>query len=204
MMHPEAIIAMSLTSLYGSDVTSRVASTLDLHRHDGLRQREIARAIDAPVANVQQALVALEKRGVITSESHGDYSVYRIDRSGLRYHLVHSLALHDLGWEHLLASLRDDVMAVITFGSVSLGHDADGEGRARGPRSDSDFDILVIGPSDEDSVEAALAPIATQLDRRLDVVVLDLFAFKRRLAAGDAFVANALSTGLVVLGSIPR
>lgn len=181
--------------VYGSEIAAQVVATLALGSRDAIRQRELATAIGAPnIRGVQNALDSLEKRGVLQIDERPTYKLYRLDRSSPYYPGMRQIAVADLPVADLLAQYSDDVMAAIVFGSV-----ADGTARP-----DSDLDLLIIGTIDEATAEEALRPLSRQLERRVDVVVMDYFEYRRRAQENDAFLATALSRGLVVMGETPR
>lgn len=126
--------------------------------------RDIARRIGAAPASVGTELSALERLGILRSESVGRSRVYSINETSTFVPEVRALVQKTLGVEALLGEALTDLAGVESayiFGSYASGEE----------RPQSDIDLLVIGRPDRLALSERLATVERRLSRDVNVVL---------------------------------
>lgn len=150
---------------------------------------------DYSLWTVQEALKALTQLGLINTQTIGRAGVHTINEdhvcvAPLRVLLDPIAALT----ETVRQAVGDAVKAVILFGSIARG-EAD---------IDSDIDLVVIAPAGWDGRTDLQDLVRTRLGNQCDVLVFTPEDFTRLSRTGEAVVREILTSGVALIGSIPR
>lgn len=174
-------------SLFGrSRVRDRIL--LEFFKRAGAKGhvRDIARKIGASPPSVGSELSALEKLGILKSESVGRTRVYSVDERSSLVPEVRALVQKTLGVEALLSEALADlggVESAYLFGSYASGRET----------SQSDIDLLVVGRPDRLALSDRIVTVERRLGRDINVIVRtgdqlrarrDADAFWRRVLGG--------------------
>ena len=153
--------------------------------------REVARRIKAAPATVGTELGALERLGILRSETVGRSRVYSINEASTVVPELRALVQKTIGVEALLAAALtglDGVHSAYIFGSYASGSD----------RPNSDVDLLVIGRPDRVALSERLAPVETTVGRDVNVLLRTEKELKDRRQT-DPFWRRVLAGPLVHL-----
>jgi len=158
-----------------------------LHPEDSTHVREIARAIGKAPGTLLRELNALAAAGVLVRKPLGNQVHFQANPACPIYEDLRNILKKTVGvadvLREALAPLGDRIRAAFVYGSV-----ARGEERAR-----SDLDVMVVGEASFGDVVAALAPAQESLRREVNPNVYPALEFRRKAAAGDAFVRRVLA-----------
>ena len=178
-MDPAAL----LFGAYRRDVLARLL----LHPEDSLHVRELARALGKPPGTLLRELNALAAAGVLARRPVGNQVHFQADPASPIYEELRGILKKTVGvadvLREALAPLGGKVRAAFVYGSVARGDE-----RAR-----SDLDVLVVGEASFGDVVAALAPAQESLRREVNPNVYPALEFRKKLAAGDAFLKRVLA-----------
>jgi predicted nucleotidyltransferase len=153
--------------------------------------REIARRIGASPATVGTELAALERLGILRSDSVGRSLVYTVNEASGYVPEVRALVQKTLGVEAVIRDALTNlpgVDAAYIFGSYASGRET----------PQSDIDLLVIGRPDRLMLSERLAPVERTLGRDINVVSRTVEQVRSRREA-EAFWRRVLSGPLVLV-----
>ncbi|HJV15465.1 MAG TPA: nucleotidyltransferase domain-containing protein [Propionibacteriaceae bacterium] len=150
---------------------------------------------DYSLWTVQEALKVLTQLGLVNTQQIGRAGVHTINEdhvavAPLRALLDPIAALTDTVRE----AAGDDVKAVILFGSIARGE----------AKWHSDVDLAVIAPASWDGRTDLEDVVSTRLGNNCDVLVFTSEDFARLSSKGEPVVREILTTGVALIGSIPR
>lgn len=145
--------------------------------------RQLAVALDADSTNLSRELARLEREGFLRSEREGRQLYYSIHPAYPYLKPVFALLQGAVG---IQPALRRALQAVGGVESAWLiGSFAKGEADAA-----SDIDLLIVGQPDQSQLAAGIRRVEKALRREINYTVLTSEELERRLAAGDAFLAD--------------
>ena len=143
---------------------------------------------------VQRELKRLAASGLVTVTRIGNQKHFQANRTSPVFDELHSLLIKTVGLadpiRHALALLAEKIHLALLYGSVPKGIDT----------ASSDIDFLVV--ADELALEdlyAALAPVETLLDRKINPTLYTSKEFKRRRNARNPFLTRILEGRHIVL-----
>ena len=144
---------------------------------------------------VQEALKALAQLGLVNTQTVGRAGVHTINEdhvsvSPLRALLDPITALTDTVRE----AVGNDVKAVILFGSIARGE----------ANIYSDVDLAVMAPAGWDGRADLEDAVRIRLGNNCDVLVFTPEDFTRLADIGEPVVREILTSGVALIGSIPR
>jgi predicted nucleotidyltransferase len=178
-MDPAAL----LFGAYRRDVLARLL----LRPEESLHVRELARALGKPPGTLLRELNALAAGGVLTRRRVGNQVHFQANPASPIYEELRGILKKTVGvadvLREALAPLGGKVRAAFVYGSVARGDE-----RAR-----SDLDVMVVGEASFGDVVAALAPAQESLRREVNPNVYPALEFRKKLAAGDAFLKRVLA-----------
>lgn len=158
-----------------------------LHPEDSLHVRELARALGKPPGTLLRELNALAAAGVLARRPVGNQVHFQADPASPIYEELRGILKKTVGvadvLREALAPLGAKVRAAFVYGSVARGDE----------RAHSDLDVLVMGEASFGDVVAALAPAQESLRREVNPNVYPALEFRKKLAAGDAFLKRVLA-----------
>jgi uncharacterized protein len=156
--------------------------------------RDLARQAGLALRTVQQELAKLGSAGLVISRRDGNRVYYQANRNSPVYSDLRNIVLKTEG---LVDILRDalqgaDIELAFVFGSIA-------EGSAQ---SESDVDLMVIGPLGLRSLSKALHGTTLKLGRELNPHVFTKAEFVNRKHSEDYFISSLLaSPRLFIIGT---
>ena len=145
--------------------------------------RQLAQALSVDSTNLSRELKQMEREGILSSEIEGRQLYYTINRANPNLKPLFQLLKGSIGiipaLKDALASVRD-IESAWLYGSVAKG-EAD---------TASDIDVLIIGSPDQALLATRLRSAERALHREINYTVLSPRELKKRLNAGDPFVAD--------------
>ena len=158
-----------------------------LHPEASLHVREIARAIGKAPGTLLRELNALAQAGVLLRKPLGNQVHFQADPDCPIYEELRGILKKTVGvadvLREALAPLAPRIRAAFVYGSVARGDE-----RAR-----SDLDVMVVGEASFGDVVDALASAQEALRREVNPNVYPALEFRKKLAAGDAFLKRVLA-----------
>jgi predicted nucleotidyltransferase len=150
---------------------------------------------DYSLWTVQEALKALTQLGLVNTQTIGRAGVHTINEdhasvAPLRALLDPIAALTDTVRE----AVGEDVKTVILFGSIARGE----------AKRQSDVDLAVIAPAGWDGRTDLEDAVRARLGNNCDVLVFTSEDFARLSSTGEPVVREILTTGVALIGSMPR
>lgn len=143
---------------------------------------------------VQQGLRALDRLGLITTDTIGRAGVHRVNESHAAIAPLRLLVSPTEMLARLVQEAVREVDAVIVFGSVARG-DA---------HTDSDIDLAVVAPPEWAGRTDLQQQIQERLGNNCDVLHLTREHFDPAPEDREPVVAEVLRDGIALVGTIPR
>ena len=144
---------------------------------------------------VQQALQGLERLGLTDTQAVGRAGVHTINEQHAAIAPLRSiLSPIDLLADVLRESVRDEVEAVVVFGSVARGQ----------AHANSDIDLAVIAPATWDGRVRLEDDVRSRLGNACDVLHLTRDDLAGPASTRDPVVAKILRDGIALVGAITR
>jgi predicted nucleotidyltransferase len=166
-----------------SELRRKVLTFFYVNRGARVYVRQLTAALGADSTNVSRELARMEREGLLRSEVEGRQLYYSVNREYPWLKPLFELLRGSIGLEPALREALgkvDGIKAAWLYGSF-----AKSEADAR-----SDIDVLIVGRPDAAELAAEVRKAEQALRREINYTVLNSQEFKRRLAAGDAFVAD--------------
>jgi predicted nucleotidyltransferase len=150
---------------------------------------------DYSLWTVQEALKALTQLGLVNTQTIGRSGVHTINENHVSVAPLRSLldpitALTDTVRE----AVGEDVKTVILFGSIARGE----------AKLHSDVDLAVIAPAGWEGRTDLEDAVRIRLGNNCDVLVFTSEDLARLSSTGEPVVREILTTGIALIGSIPR
>ena len=149
--------------------------------------RELARALGKPPGTLLRELNALAAAGVLARRRVGNQVHFQANPASPIYEELRGILKKTVGVAEVLraalAPLGAKVHAAFVYGSVARGDE----------RAHSDLDVMLVGEASFGDVVAALAPAQASLRREVNPNVYPALEFRKKLAAGDAFLKRVLA-----------
>lgn len=170
--------------LFGS-YRKKVLSQLLLHPDEDYHVRELARLTDTAAGTLHKELSRLAAGGLLLRKEQGNQVRYQANRQCPVFDELAGLLRKTTGAVQVLGDALAPLAppVALIFGSVAGGSETAG----------SDVDLLVIGDLGFADVVRAVHPAQAALGRDINPVVYSAAELRRRLQAGDPFVADILA-----------
>ena len=166
-----------------SELRRKVLTFFYVNRGARVYVRQLATALGEDSTNVSRELARMEREGLLRSEAEGRQLYYALNREYPYMKPLFELLKGSIGVEPALRGALhkvDGIKAAWLYGSF-----AKNEADAR-----SDIDVLIVGRPDAAQLAAKVREAERALRREINYTVLTSGELKRRLASGDAFVAD--------------
>lgn len=166
-----------------SELRRKVLTFFYVNRAARVYVRQLAAALEADSTNLSRELARMEREGLLRSELEGRQLYYSLNREYPYLKPLFELLRGSIGVEPALRdAIRkiDGIQAAWLYGSF-----AKNEADAR-----SDIDVLIVGRPDAAQLAAEILKAEQALRREINYTVVSSPELKRRLASGDAFVAD--------------
>ena len=166
-----------------SELRRKVLTFFYVNRSARVYVRQLALALHVDSTNLSRELARLEQEGFLRSEVEGRQLYYRVN--SLYPYLKPVLAMLR-GTVGIVPTLKKALQAIRgvesawLFGSIAK-DEAD---------SASDIDLMIVGMPDQAQLASEIGKAEKALRREINYTVLTSRELKRRLAAGDAFIAD--------------
>lgn len=169
--------------LLRSELRRKVLTFFYVNRGARVYVRQLAEALGADSTNVSRELGRMEREGLLRSEVEGRQLYYSLNRESPVLKPLFELLRGSIGVEPALREALAKVEGI--KGAWLYGSFAKNEADAQ-----SDIDVLIVGRPDATELAAAARKAERALRREINYTVLTSPELKRRLAAGDALVAD--------------
>jgi len=160
----------------------QVLALLLLRPQERYHVREIARLTGIVPGSLHRELKLLAAAGLLLREETGNQVLYRANRACPIYEELAGIFRKTIGLADILREallpIGDALELAFVFGSVARGEE----------HTDSDIDLLVLGPVDFVAVVGALADTHHRLGREVNPVVMTRTEFMQKFHAEDRFV----------------
>lgn len=160
----------------------QVLALLLLRPQERYHVREIARLTGIVPGSLHRELKQLAKAGLLVREETGNQVLYRANRACPIYEELAGIFRKTIGLADIIRAallpLGNALELALVFGSVARGEE----------HTDSDIDLLVLGPVDFVAVVSALADTHHRLGREVNPVVMTRAEFMQKFHAEDRFV----------------
>jgi predicted nucleotidyltransferase len=166
-----------------SELRRKLLTFFYVNRKARVYVRQLSNAIDADSTNVSRELKRLEKEGLLRSETEGRQVYYSLNGSYPYLKPLFTLLRGSIGIEPALKSALENVSGIDSAWLV--GSFAKGEQDAA-----SDIDLLIVGVPDQVSLAEETRKAEKALHREINYTVLTPRELKRRLKAGDPYIAD--------------
>ena len=166
-----------------SELRRKLLTFFYVNRKARVYVRQLANAIGADSTNVSRELKRLEKEGLLRSETEGRQVYYSLNSSYPYLKPFFALLRSSIGVEPALKSALKAVPGIDSAWLV--GSFAKGEADAT-----SDIDLLIVGEPDQARLAESARKAEKALHREINYTVLTPRELKRRLRAGDPYIAD--------------
>jgi len=160
----------------------QILALLLLRPQERYHVREIARLTGIVPGSLHRELKLLAAAGLLLREETGNQVLYRANRACPIYEELAGIFRKTIGLADILREallpIGDALELAFVFGSVARGEE----------HTDSDIDLLVLGPVDFVAVVGALADTHHRLGREVNPVVMTRTEFMQKFHAEDRFV----------------
>ncbi len=180
-----------IEKVVGSQGRAAIFKMLFTEQHRKAHLREMARIAGLSAPSLMRELKELARLGLVCQEKDGNRVNYSANTASPLYDPICVLVRKTEGGEQLLSQALEDCDAEVAFIYGS---------RAKGTaRTDSDYDVFVIGDEGLRRVVARLRPIAEKIDVEVNPYVLSRKEFVDRLKACDHFISDVVSSPKIFL-----
>ena len=148
--------------------------------------RELARSSGLAVGTMQKEVANLVAADLLVERRDGNRLYFSANTEHPVFADLHSLVLKTAGLREPLAEALKKMLGVeaaFVFGSCA------GD---KSPNARSDVDLFIVGDVGLRKLAPALASVANAIGREINPVVYTAETFRRKRAAGDAFIKNVL------------
>ncbi len=175
----------NITAMFSlrSELRRRLLTFFYVNRKARVYVRQLALALGADSTNVSRELKRLEKEGLLRSETEGRQVYYSLNGGYPYLKPLFALLKGSIGVE---PALKDALRFVPGVDSAWLvGSFAKGEADAA-----SDIDLLIVGEPDHALLAQEVRKAEKGLRREINYTVLTPRELRRRLKAGDPYIAD--------------
>ena len=181
-----------LQALFSSRVRIRLLTHFFSHPEERFYARALSRQIEEHYNAVWQELSNLEQIGLLRSEQDANVKYYRLNPDFPIYEELKRIILKTSGLGQTLREALDHLGAVewaFIYGSVAAGEED----------FLSDVDLMLVGEVELLALSEVVAHLEEQLGREINYLVLTRTELAQRLADGDPFIMNVLTSPKVML-----
>ena len=181
-----------LQALFSSRVRIKLLTHFFSHPEERFYARALSRQIEEHYNAVWQELSNLEQIGLLRSEQDANVKYYRLNPDFPIYEELKRIILKTSGLGQTLREALDHLGAVewaFIYGSVAAGEED----------FLSDVDLMLVGEVELLALSEVVAHLEEQLGREINYLVLTRTELAQRLADGDPFIRNVLTSPKVML-----
>lgn len=180
-----------LQKLFGSQTRAAILKTLFSVEARKVHLRELSRLTGLSAPNLMREAKALANEGILTEEKDGNRILYAANPACPIHSALKEIVAKASDGIALLKSAfsKSTTKVVFIYGS-----------RANGKaKTDSDYDIFCVGGEGLRKVTAMLSPVRDAIGVELNPYVIDENEFRGRLASGNHFLADVMSSPKIFL-----
>lgn len=181
-----------LQALFSSKVRVKLLTHFFSHPEEQFYARSLARQVKEHYNAVWQELNNLEGVGLLVSVRDANVKYYRLNPDFPIYKELKRIIIKTSGLGQSLREALDPLGTVewaFIYGSVAAGEED----------SLSDVDLMLVGEMDLLALSAVIARLEDQLGREINYQVFARAELAQRLADGDPFISNVLTSPKVML-----
>lgn len=186
------MVSSTLSTLFGSQYRAKVLECLYLNPSEVFHLRGISRKTGVPPASLHTLLRKLSSCGLINTVNLSGKKLYQANfgLSGAEElsRLIRLQSIPVFKFQFVVDSIPNVGLACI-FGSRASGS----------ARSDSDFDVLIIGELSGIKAQAVFKELGRELNIQIDVMVLTKSEARRQAKIPDSFLSDVLSKPTIAL-----
>ena len=182
---------MVIDALLGSKGKVALLTALFDGRQRRIHIRELARNAGLSAPSLMREAKALVKIGLLRAEKDGNRVDYCANVDSPLYPALTELVQKTTGPEAALreAFADSDNDVVFIYGSRAMGCE----------RADSDCDVFVVGREGLRKIAARVGEVANRIGLEVNPYVVTPEEFKRRVASGDHFLGDVMSSPKIFL-----
>ncbi len=180
-----------LEKLFGSQTRAAILKTFFSVESRKVHLRELARLTGLSAPNLMREAKTLAREGILVEEKDGNRVLYAANLVCPFHDALKDIVAKATDGVALLKGVFSQSAAKVVF---IYGSRANGTARA-----DSDYDIFCIGDEGLRKMTALLAPVRDALGVELNPYVISEGEFKERLASGNHFLREILTSQKVFL-----
>ena len=189
------MISANLKALFSSQTRVKLLSTFLLHPEQEFFIRELTRLLDEQINSIRRELENLRKIGLVKARQRNRKKYYRVDTDFALFTELQSMFTKEMQQDTpFMSSLKrlPDVEFILVAGALT--------------GSDSKVDILLVGDTSADVLEALMAQDDEVRGKNLKYSIFSEADFLYRLSLGDRFIRTILDDqkNIVVLNKIQK
>lgn len=175
-----------LEQIIGSKGRAAILRSLFDGRRQSVHIRELARISQLSAPSLMREAKSLVRLGLLQESKDGNRVDYVANVASPLYEVLERLVEKTAGAEVVLRDAFADSPAKVVFiyGSRAKGSE----------RTDSDYDLFVIGNEGLRSVSARIQKAAEKIDVEINPYVIKPDEFSQRMKAGDHFLGDVMAS----------
>lgn len=179
----------TVSTLFGGERRAQILQLFYSHPWEKLHQREVERRLDAPFGALHRLLRLFVSAGLLTAKKEANLVFYQAAATDERLKPLVNLLRQDTELvEQLRRAVKPLRMAYAgVFGSYARGEET----------ANSDVDVLLLWPDDEQqdraAVSAALTKVGFKLRRDINIDGYTLSEFRTLLREDNSFAVDVLT-----------
>lgn len=168
-----------------STITKKILNYFFVNPHESLYVNELSRKLALDKRNLVKKIKELEQEGILTHETRGNLKLYTINTRYPLYQEFRKIIMSTVGAEEQLRRLLkgvNNIKEVYIYGSYAKNT----------MEAHSDIDVLVVGSVRTVEVQKLIGKLQRDLNREINVTVMDQSDFKRRIKDKEPFISGVL------------
>ncbi len=168
-----------------SAIARKILNYFFVNPHESLYVNELSRKLTLDKRNLVKKIKELEREGILTHQARGNLKLYSINTRYPLYQEFRKIIMATVGVEEQLRHLLQrvgNIKEVYIYGSYAKNT----------MDAHSDIDILVIGSVSAVAVQERIGKLQRELDREINVTVIDQVEFEQRVKGKEPFISGIL------------
>jgi len=168
-----------------SKITKKILNYFFINPHESLYGNELSRKLALDKRNLVKKIKELEQEGILTHQTRGNLKLYSISTRYPLYRELRKIIMTTVGVEEQLRRLFegiDGIQEIYIYGSYAKDT----------MDAHSDIDLLIVGSVNAVVAQKHISKLRRDLDRDINVIVLDYADFKQRIKNKDPFISGIL------------
>ena len=168
-----------------SAITKKILNYFFINPHESLYVNELSRKLFLDKRNLVKKIKELEEEGILNHQERGNLKLYSINKHYPMYKEFRKIIMSTIGVEGQFRRLLRDIGGIkeaYIYGSYAK--DA--------MDAHSDIDVLVVGSISAVALQKRIYKLQGDLDREINVTVIDEAEFRRRIKDRESFISGML------------